>query len=800
MTESKVSSRDKLIAVFQQLPRLTFPKNLMPLKEDFPALSHARKPRKKSSKSFKISEPALPSKPITQKPIEAFSAAVEKASVKMEFGKTTLEEWHTNLIFAGDRVSDTNTHERMPGQAKGWPDGSAVNLSKDCANDWFNNTFCARVITGSPHKHSHALLGTRGCGKSTLLKYLIYENFSENCQKNLIFSRFELYKFQTGSWSNLGRESNAALANYISFIHARDTVMATVCEIAPQGGFRAKWPYSDKTGFEKNVAKLWRKLKGKAKQLHLPQDALTFEDFEEVIHAATVGNKELMDTLRGLSFEFREVIVATLAASKTIVTIFDGLDSLRLEDAFEETQQWKLVKRIIRNRSVHASHPFLIKSGIALNTDSIVVMRKNTAAFLEIGDELTDDQQFQSVYHVASLDGLASILAIAQRSGRLLPEANSWSEDEWKAYNSQFITIVQRTVLAIFREHGAQTPSQVVYELFDGDLRELFRFVRIVIDWTVPQMLRQKLFDTEDYWTSVRKLTAAMASERGQTLLSRRSYRIVELLLFPDGWWFENSMVEKKTKGLVHGKKKARTIENPERSEDSVVDNILNYLSSGNLKSPDEHSLLEKIRVLQLTKDVAVEEEELVRQLRERFGYEVPDFSKLIKFMMKTDLIVADYHPGRNEDLLYLKATPRGRLCIDSLLSNLAYLEHVFHRTLLPEILHKTVTDVPRSNDLFRWITQSIRNAYILLCYIKYVEDNPANGVAVANELKITPEIQTRVLESFRRMTQRMVLPPSHDDEDPTGDLDMEAVCETAWSLIHDTIAQWKVDGIKLQV
>lgn len=800
LTENTISSRDKLIAVFRQLPNMTFPEATPPMKQSFPKLSHNTRPAKKSTRGFKISEPALPSKPVERKPIEAFSAAVEQAAEKMEFGKTTLEEWHTNLVFSGDKVSENDTHDRTLGSATEWPDGSAVNLSRDCANDWFSNTFCARVLTGSPHKHSHALLGTRGCGKSTLLKYLIYQNFSDNYQKSIIFSRFELYKFQTGSWSDLGRDSNAALANYISFIHARDVIMATVCETSNNGGFQAKWPFSDTTGFDKNTSKLWRKFKGKAKQLHLSPDAFTFEAFEEVLHAATIGNRELMDALRGMSFEFREIIIATLASSKTIVTIFDGLDSLRLEDAFEDTQQWKLVKRIIKNRSAHASHPFLIKSGIALNTDSIVVMRKNTAAFLEIEDELTAEQQFTSIYHVASLDGLASILAIAQRSGRLLAESEHWSEQDWLEHNSQFISIIQRTVIAIFREHGADTSSQLIYELFDGDLRELFGFVRLVLDWTVPQMLRQKLFDTDDYWTSVRKLIKTMASERGQTLLSRRSYRIVELLLFPDGWWFENSMVEKKSKGLVRGKKKTRIIENPERSEDSVVDNIFNYLSAEAIDSPDDHCLLEKIRVLQLAKDESIEEGELMDKLCSIFGYKVSDFSKLIKFMMKADLLVADYKPGGFEDLLYIKATPKGRLCVDSLLSNLVYLEHVFHRTLLPDVLHKTVSDVPRSRDLFRWITQSIRNAYIILCYINYIERNAANGVTVIPEFRITPEIQKRVLESFRRMTQRTMLPPSHDDNEPSNTLDMEAVCEASWELIQDTIAAWKADGIKLQV
>lgn len=800
MTERNASSRDKLIAIFQQLPRLSFPENLHPLNQSFPALSNSGHPKKKATKKSKISEPALPTKPTERKPIEAFAAAVEQASEKMEFGKTTLAEWHANLIFSDDRVSDTQVRSRTPGTTKIWPNGQPVNLSRECANDWFSNTLCARILTGSPHKHSHALVGTRGCGKSTILKYLIYENISVNFQKSLIFSRFELYKFQTGSWSDLGRDSNAALTNYISFIHARDVVISTVCEVRPEGGFQPKWPYSDTTGFETNVKKLWERLKRKAKQVHLAEQAFPYEAFEEVFHSATIGNSELMTSLRGISFEFRELIVATLAESKTIITIFDGLDSLRLEDAFERTQQWQLVIRIIRNRRAYASHPFLIKSGIALSTDSLVVMRKNTAAFLEIDEDLTDEQKFTSTYQVASLDGLVSILAISERSARLLPESTSWSIEELQAYTSQFLLIVQRTVLAIFYEQSAQTSSQLVYELFDGDLRELFRFVRLVVDWTVPQMLRQNLFDTRDYWTSVRNLVAAMASERGQTLLSRRSYRIVELLLFPDGWSFENAMVEKRVKGLVHGKKKIRIVENSERSDDSVVDNVLSYLSSGALASPDDHSLLEKVRVLQLTKDEAVEEEELVRKLHEVFGYRVDDFSRLIKFMMKTDLLVADYQPGRDDYPLYLKATPRGRLCIESLLGNLAYLEHVFHRTLLPNVLHKSVNDVPRSKDLFRWVSQSIRNAYILLCYIKYVEDNPASGVSVPHSMRITTDIQKRVLESFRRMTQRMALPPSQVDDDPTGNFDMESACEDAWTLIQETISGWKSDGLKLQI
>ena len=90
-----------------------------------------------------------------------------------------------------------------------------------------------------------------------------------------------------------------------------------------------------------------------------------------------------MGFLRLLDTNERTLLTSGLWQEKTVVTMFDGLDALNVEDAFQETREWYAIEFIVAGRARFCRPTKFIDEGISVKADSLTIMRKNTLALLK---------------------------------------------------------------------------------------------------------------------------------------------------------------------------------------------------------------------------------------------------------------------------------------------------------------------------------------------------------------------------------------------------------------------------------
>ncbi len=732
-------------------------------------------------------------------PIDRLFHAVRRAASKLEFAKTPMQVWYESLLFTENRTKRLSRAKRFDIEdttSVGWAPGLDINLSRAVANSWFLDHLLPMLLDGGGFRHSHAVIGAPGSGKSTLVKYLLSENAENIRRSKLVFSRFEFLKFLK-EWRPVSPNINEALAAYMSFIQARDLVLAHFFQLENGCRFELKMPFRLERNLRDELEVLTNELEMLAGQVGLQPGPATRTLLQQTVAEAKLGNPELMTWLKNLSTKQRNLIIGTLWGDNCVVTIFDGLDSLRIEDAFRQSEEWSAVCHIIENRAALAIPVELRELGMARDCDSIVVIRNNTARYLESEYPMQGKSHgFTHFYELGNLDGLTAMVKVIERAIRLVPDITELSGAARQELVFETMRILQRTMLAIGRGHGASINGELVYDFFDGNLRQLFRFVSRLIHWSVQEMLKSHFLDTEDYFTDTGTLIRAVASDKGTQFLRVKSYRIVELLLFEESVCFENaaSVLKSRSPMLNRGRQNGRIVKNEEF--DGHIDNIFNYINVSPDCTVDAHALLEKVRVIQVLQNETISDADLGERLMQEFGYEPADLELLLRFLLKTDFISAEIVRENMDYDLRLRATTRGRLCVNSLLKNLGYLEHVFHRTLFPEELVRHVSDRPRSDKgRLEWAASSIRNAFILLTYLRHIEENPAGGRRVPGRYRLFETIQRNIVGSLERMT-RPGAPPTGALEGTNQENDgPNIICRDAVKLILDTIECWHQDG-----
>lgn len=749
--------------------------------------------------------------------ISDLSHAINEAASKPEFAKTSLEQWDRIMQFSGSKVRRSAREKRykiMPSEIQRWEkpgrgeEGIPINVSQGCANDWFINTLLNRIKIGSIYKHNQAILGAQGCGKSTLIKYLISKNAEECRKKHIVFSRFEFVKYWK-EWRNIGQSQDESLRAYMTFIHLRDLFLNHFFEFKDGNTFSLKFRFSiSSKELEGELARLADEASqqsGSPRNMEDNREFLLFTKIlRECLSKAKVSNHELMRYIRTLPVAQRLSMIGALWDQHCVVTIFDGMDSLQIEDAFQETEEWKAVKHIIRNRLSLSTPTHLRDEGRSLSNDSIVVLRQSTASILAMESSHQDAPLgLVYFYKVDPLDPMSAMVSIIMRALEGLKTSDLIESSMLEPLTFDLMKIVQRTMLAIGRNGGGKASLKEIYNIFDGNLRDLFRFVASTISWTCQEMLRSKFLETDEIFGSVEGLITTLASERGRDFLVYKSYRVIEQLLIKDGSLFENAAIVTKTtkspllKGIDAG---GRVRSNP--TYFGFVDNIFSYLFPNESRDVDRHNFLEKIRTVQLLGDKACTDGALVEQIRQNFGYAIDDEMLLFKLLLKTGFISAEVVLNSSEHEIHLQSTSKAKLCIKSLIGNLAYLEHVFHQTLFPSVLVSHISDLKRESGTIEWVASSIRNAFIFLTYFRHIEQNNANGVSVPSRYRLFESVKIRVMASLDRITkaaeksQESSRRESYPDRDARARQDATAICKRALDEVDHTLKAWQREGL----
>ncbi len=284
--------------------------------------------------------------------------------------------------------------------------------------------------------------------------------------------------------------------------------------------------------------------------------------------------------------------------------------------------------------------------------------------------------------------------------------------------------------------------------------------------------------------------------------MRRRKYRLVQLLLFYEVPMFRNSVFRPNAADagdeiLYRGRQK-RADERQRKSDDTrlhsnnaytgFIDNVFNYHLAEREPDSHEHQLLQKVRFLQMCPTEEWERvEKLQTELRHRFGYNISnknEIREMLLVLLRSGFIRID---GQNCEA-YIQRTDKGSIVVETLMSRMTYLEHVFHQTLFPQVLIEEVRDLARSDDEDRWILSSICNCFIFLSYVNFVENYPANGIVIKAGCQVVPKIRASLAEAVSRMVTEDYRRNPHAD--PANWLVNRALVE-----IENTLNHWYARG-----
>ena len=270
------------------------------------------------------------------------------------------------------------------------------------------------------------------------------------------------------------------------------------------------------------------------------------------------------------------------------------------------------------------------------------------------------------------------------------------------------------------------------------------------------------------------------------------------MLLFQNFDGFENAAVAKWTDDPLLQREFTQPILMANESFSGHVDNVFSYLEFEDPRNADSHRLLEKIRILQICQTEKIESSKLQRRLMDQFGYNPSAFNTQLLLLMKSGFIEASLVANGDKFTIVVSCSKKGLLCINSLIFNLSYLEHVFHKTKFPEKLIADVNDKPRSADLAGWIAHSIRNVHIFMNYIKFVETNRASGKTVPEKYRISGQVKLGIQAALDRMIGFGNPDAALKSEESVRSNELvKTACNTAERLIAANLSKWRIMQIR---
>jgi hypothetical protein len=730
--------------------------------------------------------------------LEVFVKALEEGVRPLDYTDTTPEQWREYFRFACDRfVPGAGGRYRI----ESVPDavsGDYVNLTAERARNWFRDTLIPLVRR--PDGPSAYLLGDPGAGKSTLLKYLINNERPFIEERNVVFSRFEFLKFLRSGPPDQPLERKRE--QYVSYILLRDLLWSShAYEHLADGPSRLTLP----------AARLERWV----------DDAIAEYDFLEPLRARTL--QALKAALEPDSINFRELrnvpadvrpaLVKQLAKGKTLAIIVDGLDCLSLEDRDFNSERFRALRFIMdsRPRLAHLSVGLALlddKGGevhvpVTLAAGTLFVMRDNTFFHFEkrLRDDIDTDEEL-AIYRVHEISPHAAMYNVILRAVRHWARSPQGDPERVEEVAARLTKATLNLLRFINRALRTGHSHRYVLGLFGGSMRSLFDFMEAVLRWFVEDSLREGAL----------KLTAAstaddvldfIAGAAGRSVIHRRSYRILETLMFIGLPWYENRVSIKRRSGFAQ---KYLSEENlgiapgyifqDNENFCGVVDNIYNYHATKHAAHMDDHCFVEKARVVQLLRDHgAMNSDQLEELLLEELGYESPDLHTSLTILIRGGMVKATVVQG---DIL-LSASDRGRIVVDHFCKTMAYLEHVFHRTLFPEPLVRTLSDLPRREGVDDWTAASIRNAFAMLAYLNAVETNEARGRRVRKTKLISDDVREEIIKSISRILRDLVLPEGEvvlGSRRTAAAVIRRSVAYKALTMIQNLISDWELAGV----
>ncbi|WP_035037083.1 GTPase domain-containing protein [Caulobacter sp. AP07] len=751
-----------LFALFDNLPQLNFDRIGGRLEYTRPSLK--RPAYLKRNLKDRANSPHVGA---TLKPLFDY---ILEGTGKLKYGITTDAQWRRHMRFATDRLpmAPDGTYDRIGTPP---PNDDIINWDADSASTWFLDRLLPRLRTGSYPRTF--VIGDPGAGKSTLIKYLLNIHHSKIRDKYIIFSRFEYLKFKE-SWLNID-DIDGSLDEYFSYIMLRDAILFFSYD--RDGGdhprLRSSSLFSDASMEDLMLSAVLALNRVGRDPVVLAEEA---RQWLEILRDSLGARKIDTAALALIPHEVRASLLSRLnyhrgrkLAGEDIAKfclIMDGLDAISIEDFFFEGDQHIILRRILERKSSLTN--FMISGRrISVASAPMFVMRGNTF------QHYLDDRQIKlAETMVALVEPIDPEVAI---HNAVLRASDAWARAQRHRLSQAEIDREQAALIRDFTRgialimatisHAGKIKGghRAAYRIFGNNIRTAMEFIHKIFLMFVDE------FGARSDWNEVdtpEKFLRALQTDQGGLVVRQRRYRLVELLLFSYLPWFETAIIPRSGSSRS-GSEEGRYRDNPQFT--GILDNIFNYTTIQHRNESDLHCFLEKVRIIQsITQwrldmqeelgkgggadDLFPSEEAIRRKMKALTGYRPNELRIALNVLLRSEMIVV--HVAGDGERGY-GVTNLGQAVVDGFCRSLSYIEHVFHTTLFPRPLVEGLVDFKRESSVERWTAASIRNAFIWLTYLRFVEGNKAGGTEVPGGLRLWDETNKNVRVSITRMFSR---------------------------------------------
>ena len=653
-------------------------------------------------------------------------------------------------------------------------DDDVVNSSKQTAETWFRDEVIGRIADARA-RLCFFLLGQPGAGKSTLLKYLINSQRDACREADVVVTRFETVKFRDLLDSRLTKQEAGpvyaekfvvAMDDYVHTIVLRDLLFNEAYCLSNEGLV----PRRNHKLFTSEGVEEFSYL---ASDMPLPGGEILIQSEEEseavrqsafrilreAIRDRKSGPHDMMLDYRllfSLDPTIRRKMVVLLAQRKRICIVFDGLDFLTPDDSDMDPQKYRVLTLVMRlfgfGLEQMAGRPLTL----GFDVHAIIPLRPNTYWELHDRSAPPDPKIGRSsiierrIIELPARVVLYRAIVRGLRSNRLFRDKKN---EEISEAADNFFGFIDRAMRVVGVQFGMEHGTPDVLSLFNGNLRDCFDLLARVLFW----MREEGRSTGVPAGASLPDLMNFAATEAAGQLLGHRGYRLVEHMLFFATSTFQNALEidrfpsESKLVPGGHDIKQNRTCR-------GLIDNIFNYHSLDHDNYHSGHKLLQKLRILQILTHRSTVSTDAIKSAMEGFGYDIDPTSDLdvaLKILRYVGFIMPIAEAGRTS----YKITPKGRNVTTGLIYKSTYLEHVFHKSLLPLVLIEQIQDQPRveggdaaNKSINEWAVNSIRNYFILLSYIKSIESYKTGDRSVPEIHRIWPAMRKSVLRTVERI------------------------------------------------
>jgi hypothetical protein len=699
---------------------------------------------------------------------------VDLASTKLLYGEFKLQQIDKNdLCWASDVIvgklgKDLNVSRISVGSTP------AINSTPEAAVEWFRNDVI-RQIEVARGSSVQMLLGPPGVGKSTLMKFLVNDQRQFSSSKGVIFTRLEARKFISLFGNKIlpprAVNQNEPSAEPPSSLRQKQQKIDVQEEayydyfLSLERFFNEYFHYLTlRDLFENYDRNLFFPQKPNSQSLLADllgrdEDGLVVDVYE--VFNSAIKNGFSSSTFRKLQKISRktpdEELFPRLATGLTRVAeqainrkinycvIFDGLDMLGPEDELLNSTRLLILKFVLHTYGLWSPSTELDMRIPAFETElrhhCFLAIRPVTLEVFVSVNHISTFPRTYSKYKLAPLQANAVLLKSLYRSFRKI--------DKTEGAESELFQSILQLAFGLFERWRILSDKSVrqvqILEIFDGNLRDCLLLLRRMFHLLCTEFRR--VSGPNSLRPSLDELIIFSKTERAKSEAARHGYRLVESLLTDGARPFAN-LVEVTE---FHGPH-ATSVLVSNRHSSALVDNIFGYCEQ-QLEEGIGHQLLAKVRCLQIckTKRTALE----LSQLLDDLGYDSGmdhSIEATRAILLHSSLLRFEFDSNNNENSTF-ETTNRGLYALETLMFDLTYLEHVFHRTIVPKKLHQDIVhDRPRSVSALNWARSSIRNSFILLSYINFVETSCPPNVSIGDELAITDRLRRSVLGSLERI------------------------------------------------